>query len=43
MITPKEVKSRMEYALSQNVPVTNYGTLLAHINGILKRSTEIFM
>ncbi len=42
MLTPKEVKSRMEYALSHNVPVTNYGILLAHISGILKRSIEIF-
>lgn len=42
MLTPKEVKSRMEYALSQNVPVTNYGILLAHISGILDRSIEIF-
>jgi len=43
MLTPKEVKSGMEYALSRNVPVTNYGILLAHINGILERSIEIFM
>lgn len=43
MLTPKEVKSRMEYALSHNIPVTNYGILLAHINGILERSIEIFM
>ncbi len=42
MITPKEVMARMHRAKEQNVPFTNYGTLIAHINGILKRSIEIF-
>ena len=39
MITPKEVESRMESAKEQNVPFTNYGTIIAHMNGILERST----
>lgn len=42
MITPKEVMERMNMAKKENVPFTNYGTLIAHINGILERSTEIF-
>lgn len=42
MIGEKEVQSRMKCAIEQNVPFTNYGTLIAHINGILARSTEIF-
>ena len=42
MITPKEVKERLERAKKQNVPFTNYGTVIAHINGILDTSTQIF-
>lgn len=41
MLNDKEIKSRMERALAQNVPVTNYGLALAHFSGILKRSLEI--
>ena len=41
MITPKEVMERMKMAKKDNVPFTNYGTLIAHINGILDRSTEM--
>jgi hypothetical protein len=41
MLTQKEVLSRMEYATKENIPVTNYGTLLAHISGILERSIEM--
>lgn len=42
MITPREVKYRMQCALLQNVPITNYGTTIAYMNGILKRSLEVF-
>lgn len=42
MITPKEVRERMNMAKGEGVPFTNYGTLIAHINGILERSIEIF-
>ena len=42
MITPREVKYRMQCALRQNVPITNYGTTIAYIHGILKRSLEVF-
>lgn len=38
MLNRREVKSRMERADIQGVPVTNYGILLAHATGILKRS-----
>ena len=31
-----------ERAGVQNVPITNYGTAIAYMNGILKRSLEIF-
>lgn len=42
MITENEVTARRNRAKEQNVPFTNYGTVIAHINGILKRSVEVF-
>ena len=42
MLNEKEVVHRTKEAASQGVPITNYGTLIAHLNGILKRSLEIF-
>lgn len=42
MINEREMKSRINCAKSAGVPITNYGILIAHINGILKRATEIF-
>lgn len=38
MLTEKEVARRRKQAHLQNVPFTNYGTAIAHINGILQRS-----
>ena len=38
MLNEREVSSRCERALSSGVPFTNYGTVIAHINGILDRS-----
>ena len=42
MLNEREVRRRAGEAVSQDVPITNYGTLIAHVNGILKRSLEIF-
>lgn len=42
MINEREVMGRMERAKMQNIPFTNYGILIAYINGILKRSIEVF-
>lgn len=41
MLNDKEIKSRMERAIAQNVPVTNYGLALAKFSGILDRSLEV--
>ncbi|MEE0514538.1 MAG: [FeFe] hydrogenase H-cluster maturation GTPase HydF [Emergencia sp.] len=41
MLNRREMQSRMERAQTAGVPFTNYGTLIAHINGILDRSLEI--
>ena len=42
MLNEREVRYRMKCAADQGVPITNYGILIAHLNGILKRSVEIF-
>ena len=42
MINENEVTARRNRAKEQGVPFTNYGTVIAHINGILKRSVEVF-
>jgi len=41
MITEKEVQHRMNEAIAQGIPFTNYGTAIAYMNGILERSCEI--
>ncbi len=40
MLTDKEVLSRLEKAKEKGTAITNYGTLIAHMNGILERSTR---
>ncbi len=40
MATEHEMTLRLDSAKKQNVPMTNYGTAIAHMNGILKRSLE---
>lgn len=42
MLGEREVRYRMKCAADQGVPITNYGTMIAYLNGILKRSIEIF-
>lgn len=41
MLNDTEMKYRMNSAITQGIPFTNYGTVIAHMNGILERSTEI--
>lgn len=38
MLNQKELEYRMNLAIEQGVPFTNYGTAIAYMNGILKRS-----
>jgi len=42
MLTEKEMHSRIEETLGKGVPITNYGILIAHMNGILERSIAPF-
>lgn len=42
MLPEREVKYRLKCAVDQQIPITNYGTLIAYMQGILKRSLEPF-
>ena len=42
MLTEREMRYRRGLAADSGVPFTNYGTLIAHMNGILRRSLEPF-
>lgn len=42
MLTEREVKFRMSCAKDQQIPITNYGILIAYMQGILKRSLKVF-
>ena len=41
MLNEKEMRYRAKSAKEQGIPMTNYGTAIAYMNGILKRSLEI--
>lgn len=41
-LNEREMKYRIKCAQSQSIPITNYGILMAHIQGILKRCIEPF-
>ena len=42
MLNEREVKNRASRTTAQGVPITNYGTMIAYVHGILKRSLSIF-
>ena len=42
MLNEREMKYRLKCAEDEGVPVTNYGTAIAFMNGILKRSLSVF-
>lgn len=42
MINRREIQSRLGILKERNIPVTNYGVVLAYLNGILDRASEIF-
>lgn len=42
MLNEKEMKYRLKCAADAGVPMTNYGTAIAHMNGILDKSLEVF-
>ncbi len=42
MINKKEINSRLKIMKENSLSVTNYGIILAYLNGILDRASEIF-
>jgi [FeFe] hydrogenase H-cluster maturation GTPase HydF len=42
MLNGREMKYRQGNAADQGIPMTNYGILIAHIQGLLKRSIAMF-
>ena len=43
MLNRREMQERIKLAKQQNVPITNYGILLAYTSGILPRAIEPFL
>ncbi|HAX52668.1 [FeFe] hydrogenase H-cluster maturation GTPase HydF [Muricomes intestini] len=41
-LNEREMKYRLKCAEDQGIPMTNYGTAIAHMQGILERSIQIF-
>ena len=42
MLNESEMKYRLSCAADQEVPMTNYGIMIAYVKGILKRSVQVF-
>ena len=42
MLNEREMKYRVKQTLDNGIPITNYGIAIAHMNGILRRSIELF-
>ena len=40
MLTEREMKYRLAMAADQNIPMTNYGIIMAYMGGILERSLK---
>lgn len=42
MLNKQEMQYRINHAKEQKVAITNYGMLIAHVNGVLERAIRIF-
>lgn len=42
MLNEQEIKYRYKCAKEKNIPMVNYGMAIAYVNGIIKRSLEVF-
>ncbi len=42
MLNEREMKSRLQRAAKQHIPMSNYGMIIAYVNGILKRTLQVF-
>ena len=43
MTTSKKIQNRFKICLEQNIPATNYGILIAYLNGVLEKSISFFV
>ncbi len=43
MINKKAIQSRLEVLAEKHIPVTNYGVILAYLNGIAERASAVFV
>ncbi|HOT89834.1 MAG TPA: [FeFe] hydrogenase H-cluster maturation GTPase HydF, partial [Bacteroidales bacterium] len=43
MITRKQLINRLQIAIDAGIPITNYGLLIAYINGIFERAVAPFI
>ena len=41
MLTEREMKTRISFAEEQQIPISNYGIIIAKINGILERAVKM--
>lgn len=41
-LNEREMKYRIQCAIDQNIPITNYGTAISYMKGILARSIRVF-
>ena len=42
VVTRKQLQNRLRPAVEKGIPVTNYGMLLAYVNGIFERAVQVF-
>ena len=42
MLNEREMKYRQKCAIDQHIPISNYGIIISHMQGILKRSISMF-
>lgn len=42
MLNQKQMINRLNKANEKNIPITNFGVVLAYLNGILDRVSEVF-
>ncbi len=42
MITKRQIMNRLQPAINAQIPITNYGMLIAYVSGIFYRATAIF-
>ena len=42
VVTPKQLANRLQVALNEGIPVSNYGLAIAYMTGIFDRAIQVF-